>query len=491
MAPRNQKKTPKIARPTRRGKATKKTNPLGNVTIRSRKAKGRGGFLDDLGERAGAMLGRAGAGLLGKVFGLGEYSVKQNTITQPNNPPILSNTTSGTRIQHREYLGDIVSTTGFTVQVYPINPGIGITFPWLSGVAQYFEQYQLWGALVEYKSTSAVALNSTSTGLGTVIIATEYDVTKPPFQDKRSMENYMYCTTAPPSVSMLHPIECARDVNVLNTLYIRGDQTPASTLNSNDKRFSDLGNINVATIGMPAAGSVIGELWITYDVELLKPRLAPSISSNTPSHYSFNSTLFNPSATAPDATDFFTIATTGQEKFVLRGVGATTVFLDTRSINFVSTGTYVVTLSIVGTAAALGAITIAIASGSAVGDGTLVSTYYSTAAGTLDDDIQVPVAGVTSARVVHSFVINVTRANQSQPCQVTYTFGTLPTSIVGSDLTISTMPQGFTSRNPALDELRRALREIEVEDEIKWVQPALTNRVQDIDRHITSRGLLW
>jgi hypothetical protein len=458
-----------------RRKATKKTNPLGNVTIRSKKAKGRGGFLSEIGERAGAFLGRAGADALGKVFGLGEYHVKSNTITNPNNPPILSNTTSGTRIQHREYLGDIRSTTGFTNQVFPLNPGIPTTFPWLAGIAQYFEQYKLWGALIEFKSTSAVALNSTSTGLGTVIIATEYDVTKPAFQDKRSMENYMYCTTAPPSVSMLHPVECARDVNVLNTLYVRS----ASQTTSSDLRFSDLGNVNVATVGMPAAGSNIGELWITYDVELLKPRLAPSISSNVPTHYTYDSVLYN-TAGAPTAANFFADST-GKSKFTLRGVGNSAIGpLTSNTLSFYSTGTYKVDVYAIGGGVSLGAISVAIASGTAVGDGTFVTTYYTQGGGTLGYNVQFPPAGITNNAVMFSFVINVTLANLAQPCQVSYTFGTLPSSIIGGDLTITTLPTGFTEPEfePAqLDSLRRAMKLLEL-DEKSWVNLAEATSTQ-------------
>jgi hypothetical protein len=51
-------------------------------------------------------------------------------------------------------------------------------------------------------------------------------------------------------------------------MYIRN----GDVMSSADKRFSDLGMFQFATVGMQAA-SVIGELWVSYHVELIRPKL--------------------------------------------------------------------------------------------------------------------------------------------------------------------------------------------------------------------------
>jgi len=119
----------------------------------------------------------------------------------------------------------------------------------------------------EFKSTSADALNSTNTALGAVIMSTEYDLAKSPFTTKMQMENYEFTSSCKPSCSMLHPIECDPAQTPIPTQYVRNSNSTVY-----DKRLTDLGLFQIATYGMQAA-AVIGELWVTYEIELLKPRV--------------------------------------------------------------------------------------------------------------------------------------------------------------------------------------------------------------------------
>jgi hypothetical protein len=66
-------------------------------------------------------------------------------------------------------------------------------------------------------------------------------------------------------MSAIHPVECARGSGVLDYLY-----TYQSA--GGDARFTTFGNFNIATVGQQSA-STIGELWVSYDIELCKPRL--------------------------------------------------------------------------------------------------------------------------------------------------------------------------------------------------------------------------
>jgi hypothetical protein len=410
----------------------------GNVKSSSIKVKGKGGFFEDAGGSIGNFLGKKAGGLLSSIFGVGDYKVKHNSLMNASNPPLIVNSPSGTIIRHREYICDILSSTGFTLTSYPINPGISTTFPWLAGVAQSFEQYEARGIIFDYKSLSGDALNSTNTALGTVIMVTEYDSSKPVFTDKRSMENYTYSTNTTPSNDAMHPVECAGDVTPLRTMYVRNSGVVPST----DLRFSDMGLFQVATQGFQASGFIAGELWVTYEIEFLKPRLPPTISSNPPIHYTYDSSLFVSSAGPPTSANLFGIPV---QKLFLRGVGATTVTLSANSILFAATGTYFVYLSLGGSAAVVGALNApVIGSGTALGTGSFITTMFSVG-GTLASTIQTPGSGTNTSTLAVVYAINVTTATSSQPCQVSYPTVTLPVTITACDLVIAPLPQGFTS----------------------------------------------
>jgi hypothetical protein len=225
-------------------------------------------------------LGQAAGDWLGRITGMGAYAVSKNSLYQPNQaqgPPVF-NPGSEVIVNKREYLADVITSAtagNFSLASYAINPGLNATFPWLSALANNFEQYSIEGMVFEFKSTSAMALNSVNTALGTVIMATNYDVADPNFISKQQMEMHQYSTSCAPSVSMIHPIECAKNEKILSNLYNRS----TAVASGDDLRFYDFGNFQIATVGMQGTSVNIGELWISYSIKLLKPRLPSAISS--------------------------------------------------------------------------------------------------------------------------------------------------------------------------------------------------------------------
>ena len=183
------------------------------------------------------------------------------------------------RIVHKEYIADVSSSILFTLTSYYLNPGVAATFPWLSNIASNFETYRFMGLMFEFKSTSADALNSTNTALGTVIMAADYNAGSPVPLNKMQMEQAMWSISTKPSVSALAPIECAPKENPMATMYIR-NAAAGSTATGMDLRFTDLCRFDFATVGSQAA-AVIGELWVTYDVVLSKPILNYGAPSTT------------------------------------------------------------------------------------------------------------------------------------------------------------------------------------------------------------------
>jgi hypothetical protein len=225
-----------------------------------------GGFLGDLAQKA-----------IATITGMGDYVVKENTlfngaVSQASPPSFKSSSGPGcTSIVHREYLADVASVgSAFNLTQYTISPLNSGTFPWLSAIAQNFEQYKILGMVFEFKTTSATAVSSTNTALGSVIMATQYNINEPAFVSKLQMDQYEYAVATNPSISAIHPIECAPRDGFANLLY-------TYTSSAGDPRLSTFGNFFIATVGQQAA-SVIGELWVSYHIELHKPRLFASVS---------------------------------------------------------------------------------------------------------------------------------------------------------------------------------------------------------------------
>ena len=233
-----------------------------------------GGFMGGApGATLGGAIGKGAHQLFKAITGFGDYTVEHNTLmTGGMSPPQIINASKAGSfiVRHREYIGDINATIDFTVQGFPINPGLLDSFPWLGSVAPSFEEYKLRGLIYEFKSLSsdAVLSASTSSALGAVVMATDYNVLGNLFPNKMQMENYEFANSAKPSCSFLHPVECKKALNPISTMYVRSGAVPPNA----DQRLYDLGLFQIATVGMQAASGVCGELWCTYEVELIKPR---------------------------------------------------------------------------------------------------------------------------------------------------------------------------------------------------------------------------
>lgn len=233
-------------------------------------APGAGGAL---GSALGSVVGGGAQSLIKKITGFGDYNVSKNSLMYNVDaiPEFSVNNERCTMVCHREYISDVRATVSFSTQTYRINPGVATTFPWLSSIAQNYEQYVVQGMIFEYKTTSATAIASTNTGLGTVVLATQYNSLSQPFTNKQQMEAYEFSQSTVPSQSVIHPIECDPQQTQAGGIYNVWDP---SNPTAGDRRLYDVGTLTVATTGMPADNAVIGELWVSYKICLLKPKLS-------------------------------------------------------------------------------------------------------------------------------------------------------------------------------------------------------------------------
>lgn len=218
----------------------------------------------------GRGLGRLAQSAIKTVSGFGDYEVSKNSLVYNSDAvPQFTHSDRCTIISHREFISDVRGSTAFKIDSYNINPSNSALFPWLSGLAQNYEQWVVQGMIFEFKTTCATAVASTNTALGTVVLATQYNSLAQQFNSKVQMENYEFAQSSVPSASIMHPIECDPTQTAGQGLfYIDNDGYNANA----DPRLYNIGKFNIATVGMQAAAT-IGELWVTYKICLLKPKL--------------------------------------------------------------------------------------------------------------------------------------------------------------------------------------------------------------------------
>jgi hypothetical protein len=227
-----------------------------------------GGFL------GGPLGAKLGAGL-SAITGYGDYSVSENSIekvsTSVDMVPQFSRSDHSVRVAHREFIRDIKvpeDPTNFNNTTEVINPANSSLFPWLAKMSLLYTQYKIHGMVFTYKSMSTNF--STGGPLGTVVMATNYNVNDKQFENKIQMENSEFSVSCNPSQSLIHAIECDPRFSGLQTLYVR--DPASSTQVDSDARFFDFGRYQFATTGLPGVvGTVMGELWVSYDIEFMKP----------------------------------------------------------------------------------------------------------------------------------------------------------------------------------------------------------------------------
>ena len=231
----------------------------------------------------GSALGGVAGSLLSKITGHGSYDIKpeilsrinRNTILKPDNIPAFGHVGDGTRIQHREYVGDIFSSVAFSNNVFPIQIASSKTFPWASQMAPLYSQYKVLGMVFEFRSmySDSVVSTSANASLGSLIGCCEYNANALPFINSVQMQNALFAESCKPSNSVIFAIECDFQQTPSLPLYTsltNGYQDPSV---ANDARLNTLGNFQIATVGNQSDGQNLGQLWVSYDIMLYKQQL--------------------------------------------------------------------------------------------------------------------------------------------------------------------------------------------------------------------------
>jgi len=239
------------------------------------------------GASAGTHLGAA----LSKWMGAGDYEVSRNSIVSGSrsspNVPMMHSSNQTVTVRHKDYLGPVKSSIDYAVQYsLPLNPGLSETFPWLSGIARRFQEYSFKGVVFHFVPTSGSI--STTQALGSVMMQTTYRASDSAPASKSELLNEYWACESVPFEPLAHPIECDPKENPFNIQYTRTTAIP----NEDSRLIYDLGTTHVATNGQSTNGVVLGDLWVTYEVELKKPIL----NSNTTISSSTNGTAWTGAA---------------------------------------------------------------------------------------------------------------------------------------------------------------------------------------------------
>lgn len=244
-------------------------------------AKAGAGLGGILGGPSGALAGGlAGAGIAA-ITGRGDYVISSNSIAtvagSMDSLPQFAKNKHTVRVRHREFFSDLVVPAGgvnYVNRSFVLNPGNPIMFPWLASIAKQYQQYKVRGMVVEYKSNTSDY--AASGPLGIVGIASNYNVNELPFSDTVTFENSEYAVVTKPSMCIMHAIECAPNTGRDEFLYVR-DPLQVDLSQINDSRFYDMASVQIMTSGLPGTtGQLLGQLWVSYDIEFSKPVVSPT-----------------------------------------------------------------------------------------------------------------------------------------------------------------------------------------------------------------------
>jgi len=237
--------------------------------------------------------------------------------------PVINSSQNTSRVVHRELIANIVGSETFSVPLsFPLNPGMSQTFPWLSVIAQQWEQYRFNSLRFCYYTRTGTQT------VGSLQLIADYDAADSAPVSEFIASSYqdvvedapwkdIHCELMPSSLHAMGPKK-----------YIRTGPLAANL----DIKTYDCGTMFIGTTdssGTPPWG----KLWVEYDVTFSVPQLSAGGLA-----YFFHAT-----SSAPTSLLLLPSPT------VLSGTLPITVVGDT--ITFPLPGVYLVTYTVIATTA--------------------------------------------------------------------------------------------------------------------------------------------
>lgn len=353
------------------------------------RVRGSGGYIED----ALSFVPRT----VGRLLGAGEYADVTTTASVPAVPvPVMHSADEKVTMCRREFMGSVIasSTAGaFQNQVFQINPGLQTFMPWGFAIANCFQEYRLKGMAFSY--VPVVSDYTSSSTLGAVTGGVDYNPLNSGCTNRVELAMLSGAQTVKISEKCLILVECDPAKMSKPTKFIRKGDVTATT----NKGDYDWGTFQIGTFGC-AANQYVGDLYVSYDIELFKPRMAAG------------NTVDSAYGTLGAVTSGVFSALTWIHNPMSLTVTDTATVYDTINIPAGTYGKFDFTFYWNGTAAVIAYPTI---------------TYTNC---TLIKRNQSPVAGVNTGRYMEQLCVQIT--DPSQASSIRYSGGSIPTTADGT-----------------------------------------------------------
>jgi len=239
-------------------------------------------------------------------------------------------------IVNREYVGIVISgadtaTQLYTCQTYPIQPGMPTMFPWLSQVASTHQKYRFTKLVFTYVPVASTA----TVGRITMVYAVD------PLDEMPTSKSELFQYPTSTEGSVWSPMTMNVDCSKAPLLFTR-----IGLIVDSDVKTYDFGQLFIASSNTGVSSTVMGEIFVEYELELITPKPAECAAADT-SYF----------GTFAAATPF------GNSIIYLAGGVWTTLG---NKLKFPASGTYHVTYSVNGTAVGTIALNMPPADGGAV-----------------------------------------------------------------------------------------------------------------------------
>lgn len=166
------------------------------------------------------------------------------------------------RVTHRELLCDLAGAVNFSVtRTLALNPGVPESFPWLSGIAHNYESYLFRSLRYDYVPTCG---NSSP---GKIYMCVDFDALDDPPISKQALMQFQGAAST--AIWSNIEMDCASE-NLSKfgiQRYTRIYNPPAT----GDLKTYDVGKLIFASADC-LSGANVGELYVTYTVDLITPQ---------------------------------------------------------------------------------------------------------------------------------------------------------------------------------------------------------------------------
>jgi len=253
---------------------------------------------------------------------------------------VKSSSNGDITVRHTEYIAEVPGSINFNVTQYTIQPGLSQSFPWLAQLSGLYEAYIMNRCTYHFKTEKSTATN------GSVMLAVDFDVSDSAPLNKQALMTYKHAVRTQPWSDVDYVLDPA-DIHKLKERYVR------SGLIVGDYKIYDVGNLFIATQGC-ADTSILGELYVTYDITFKTPQYDAAGYASAGSNKSTGTT---------GITSTLVLGTVPNLNVLGSGMPIT-YSTTTGAIGFANPGQYLVILSITTTAASSGTDTLTLTGGS-------------------------------------------------------------------------------------------------------------------------------